>query len=170
MSLPTGAGQLAHGLTGLFVDVEAGPFIEVARLLGSGLLLALLARQWWKARDGGPDAVRRAAYILLASAVLAPATLPWYLTWGLVLGACFAWTPRALALVVAASTWLVLSSYPTGESALGSWPYMMGTVAVSALAAVSLLRPDPLRVRARREPARVQAPRDPAATTGAGAG
>jgi len=87
-----------------------------------------------------------------------------------VLGACFAWTPRALALVVAASTWLVLSSYPTGESALGSWPYMMGTVAVSALAAVSLLRPDPLRVRARREPARVQAPRDPAATTGAGAG
>ncbi|MDQ3601073.1 MAG: polyprenol phosphomannose-dependent alpha 1,6 mannosyltransferase MptB [Actinomycetota bacterium] len=169
MSLPTGAGQLAHGLTGLFVDVEAGPFVEVTRLLGSGLLLALLARQWWRARDGGPDAVRQAAYILLAAAVLAPATLPWYLTWGLVLGACFAWTPRALALVVAASTWLVLSSYPTGESALGSWPYMLGTVAVSALAAVSLLRPDPLRVRARREPAGGQARRDSAATTGAGA-
>ena len=169
MSLPTGAGQLAHGLTGLFVDVEAGPFVEVTRLLGSGLLLALLARQWWKARDGGPDAVRHAAYILLASAVLAPATLPWYFTWGLVLGACFAWTPRALALVVAASTWLVLSSYPTGESALSSWPYLIGTIAVSVLAAVSLLRPDPLRVRARREPAGGQARRDSAATTGAGA-
>jgi len=170
MSLPTGAGQLAHGLTQLFLDVEAGPFIGVTRLLGSGLLLALLARQWWKARDGGPDAVRQAAYLLLAAAVLAPATLPWYLTWGLVLGACFAWTPRALALVVAASTWLVLSSYPTGELALNSWPYLIGTVAVSALAAVSLLQPDPLRVRTRRRPILAQAARDPVATTGAGSG
>jgi alpha-1,6-mannosyltransferase len=170
MSLPTGVGQLTHGLTGLFLDVEARPFIEVARLLGSGLLLALLVRQWWMAREGGPDAMRRAAYLLLASAVLAPATLPWYLTWGLVLGACFAWTPRALALVVAASTWLVLSSYPNGEMALTSWPYMTGTVAVSVLAAVSLLWPDPLRVRARRQPPRVRGPRDAAATSGTGTG
>lgn len=169
MSLPTGAGQLAHGVTWLFVDVDAGPFIAVARLLGSGLLLVLLAWQWWKARDGGPEAVRRAAYILLASAVLAPATLPWYLTWALVLGACFAWTPRALAVVVGASTWLVLSSYPNGESALGSWPYMIGTIAVSALAAVSLLRPDPLRVRGQREPVPADPPRDPATAPSAGA-
>ena len=168
MSLSTGAGQLVHGLTSLFVDVEAEPIIEVARLLGAGLLLALLARQWWKTRDGGAEAVRQAAYLLLASAVLAPATLPWYLTWSLVLGACFAWTPRALSLVVAASTWLVLAAYPSGELALSSWPYMMGTVAVSALAGVSLLRSDPLRIRARREPARVQAVDDPAATTRSG--
>jgi len=170
MSLPTGAGQLAVFVAGLFVEVEAPPFIEVARLAGSGLLLVLLAWQWWKARDGGPDAVRRAAYILLASAVLAPATLPWYLTWGLVLGACFAWTPRALGVAVAASTWLVLSAYPNGESALGSWSYMIGTVAVSVLAAVSLRRPDPLRVRGRHQPVSAGLVRNPAAASSAGAG
>ncbi|MDQ3154365.1 MAG: polyprenol phosphomannose-dependent alpha 1,6 mannosyltransferase MptB [Actinomycetota bacterium] len=151
MSLPTGVGQLVYGITWLFVDVEAGPFITVTRFLGSALLLGILAWQWFtvgrNARDGGADAVRRASYVLLASALLAPATLPWYFTWGLVLGACFAWTRWALSLVVGASTWLVLAAYPSGESALGSWPYMIGTVVVSALAAVSLLRPDPLRGR-----------------------
>ncbi len=151
MSLPTGAGQLAHGITWLFVDVEAGPFIEIARYLGSAVLLGFLAWQWFEVgrnpREDGADAVRRASYVLLASALLAPATLPWYFTWGLVLGACFAWTRWALSVVVGASTWLVLAAYPSGESALGSWGYMIGTVAVSALAAVSLLRPDPLRVR-----------------------
>lgn len=147
MSLPTGAGQLAHLLTSPFHDVSSQPFINVSRVLGSGVLLVILARQWWLARDGGPEAVRRAAIVLLWAALLAPATLPWYLTWGLVLGAALVWRPRPLAVVVAASTWLVLCTYPTGESALTSWPYLIGTLAVSLVAAASLLRRDPLHLR-----------------------
>lgn len=146
MSLPTGAGQLAHTLTAPFHDVGVGPFIKVFRLLGSGLFLVILARQWWLARDGGADAVRRGAIALLWAAVLAPATLPWYLTWALALAAALLWRPRALAVVVGASTWLVLCTYPTGESGLNSVPYQAAIVAASALAAVSLLRKDPLRL------------------------
>lgn len=144
MSLPTAAGQLAHAVTSPFHDVSNGPFVLVCRILGAGVFLAVLARQWWLARDGGPEAVYRAAIALLWAALLAPATLPWYLTWGLVLAAALPWRRSPLALVVAGSTWLVLATYPTGESAFDAWPYQLGAVAVSLLAAITLLRRDPL--------------------------
>jgi alpha-1,6-mannosyltransferase len=147
MSLPTGVGQLAHALVWLFTGADRGPIIAVFRLLGLALLAGIIVRQWWLSRDGGPDVVRRTAIVLLWVALLSPATLPWYLSWSLVLGAGFAWTNRGLACVVAASTWLVLASYPTGEMALYSPIYLAGTALASALAAVSLRRPDPLRIR-----------------------
>jgi alpha-1,6-mannosyltransferase len=43
----------------------------------------------------------------------------------------------------------VVCTYPTGESAFTSWPYQLGMVAVSLIAGISLLRPDPLRLRGR---------------------
>ncbi|HEX2298835.1 MAG TPA: polyprenol phosphomannose-dependent alpha 1,6 mannosyltransferase MptB [Pseudonocardiaceae bacterium] len=158
MSLPTGAGQLVRFLTSPFHDVSSQPFITVARVIGSVVFLGILGRQWWLARDGGPEAVRRGAIVLLCAALLAPATLPWYLTWGLVLGAALPWRHRPLAAVVAASTWLVLCTYPTGESGLKSLVYQLATVAVSLLAAAALLRRDPLRLRATRHPARTETP------------
>lgn len=150
MSLPTAAGELAHAVTAPFHDVGSGPFISVCRLLGSGVFIVILARQWWLAKDGGPVAVRRAATALLWSALLAPATLPWYLTWALVLGAALLWRPRSLAWAVAGSSWLVLCTYPTGESAFSSWPYQLGAVAVSLVAATALLRRDPLGLHTRQ--------------------
>lgn len=149
MSLPTAAGQLTHALAAPFDDMSDRPFIMICRLLGSGIFLALFAWQWWLARDGGPQAVRRAALTLLWSALLAPATLPWYLTWALVLGAPLPWPRRSLAWAVAWATWLVLCNYPTGEDALASWPYQLGMVAVSLVAATALLRRDPLGLRGR---------------------
>ncbi|MGQ0772982.1 MAG: polyprenol phosphomannose-dependent alpha 1,6 mannosyltransferase MptB [Pseudonocardiales bacterium] len=148
LSLPTGAGQLAHLLSSPLHNLDSQPFIAVFRILGSGLFLAILAWQWWLAREGGVDAVRRAAVVLLCAALLAPATLPWYYTWGLVLGTAFAWRARPLAVVAGACTWLVLCTYPTGDSGLESVPYVIGTLVVALLAAVSLLRRDPLHLRA----------------------
>ncbi len=151
MSLPTGAGQLAHAMTSPLHDLSSDPFILVGRILGSGVFLVLLARQWWLARDGGPAAVRCAAIALLWSALLAPATLPWYFTWALVLAAALPWRRSPLALVVAGSTWLVLATYPSGESAFNSWPYQVGMVAVALVAATALLRRDPLHVHGARQ-------------------
>lgn len=144
MSLPTAAGELTHALAAPFGRLSDGPFITVCRLLGSGLFLVILVRQWWLARDGGPVAVRRAALALLWAALLAPATLPWYLTWSLVLGAALPWPRRSLAWVVAGSTWLTLSTYPTGQSAFNDWPYQFGMVAVSLVAGATQLRRDAL--------------------------
>lgn len=144
MSLPTAAGLLTHALTAPFGHLSEGPFIMVCRLLGSVVFLFVMARQWWLARDGGPTAVRRAALALLWAALLAPATLPWYLTWSLVLGAALPWPRRSLAWLVAASTWLVLCTYPTGQSAFNDWPYQLAMLAVSLVAGAVLLRHDTL--------------------------
>jgi alpha-1,6-mannosyltransferase len=150
MSLPTAAGELAHALVTLFGQVSEHPFIVVSRLLGSALFLAIFARQWWLARHGEPgQTVRGAARTLLWAALLAPATLPWYLSWALVLGAVGPWSRRPLAWVIAGSTWLVVCTYPTGESAFSSWLYQLGMVTVSVVAATSLLRADPLGLRSR---------------------
>jgi len=142
MSLPTAAGELTHALAAPFGHFGDGPFIMICRLLGSAVFVAIVAWQWWLARDGGGAAVRRAALALLWAALLAPATLPWYLTWSLVLGAALPWPRRALAWAVAGSTWLVVCTYPTGQSAFNDWPYQLGMVAVSLVAGAALLRRD----------------------------
>ncbi|WP_308259260.1 polyprenol phosphomannose-dependent alpha 1,6 mannosyltransferase MptB [Pseudonocardia sp. H11422] len=160
LSLPTGVGEFVHGLVGVVANVPKQPFINVARMLGAAALLYILVTQWWKARDGGPDAVRRAGIVLFAVAVLSPATLPWYVSWGMALLAMAAWTPWALSWLVFGSLWLVIVYYPNGEAALYNWGYLAVCALLCALAAVSLLRPDPLRLRARR--AGGGAPRPPA--------
>jgi alpha-1,6-mannosyltransferase len=148
MSLPTAAGELAHALVAPFGQVGDHLFIVVSRLLGSVVFLVVFARNWWLVRHGEPGpTIRGAARTLLWAALLAPATLPWYLSWALVLGAVGPWPRRRLAWVVAGCTWLVVCTYPTGESAFTAWPYQLGMVAVSSVAAVSLLHPDPLGLR-----------------------
>ncbi|MGH3871057.1 MAG: polyprenol phosphomannose-dependent alpha 1,6 mannosyltransferase MptB [Pseudonocardiaceae bacterium] len=149
MSLPTAAGQITHAVTAPFHQAGSEPFIMAWRIVGSGIFLAIFAWQWWLARRGGPDAVRRAAITLLWCALLAPATLPWYLTWALALAATLPWRRTRLPFVVAGSTWLVLATYPTGESAFNSWPYQIGMVVVSLVAAIALVLRDPLHLGGR---------------------
>jgi alpha-1,6-mannosyltransferase len=149
MSIPTGAGELIHTLVGLVADLPKQPFINVTRIIGAAVLLWIAVRQWWAARDGGPDAIRRAGIVLFAVALLSPATLPWYVSWGMALLAAAAWSARAMALAVFFSMMLVIAYYPNGEDALYNWPYIIGCALVWAVAAVSLLRPDPLRLGAR---------------------
>jgi alpha-1,6-mannosyltransferase len=154
MSLPTAVGEFFHTLTGIFVETNKTYFITVTRILGGIVLLWFVAKQWWLARDGGPDAVRRAAVALFAVAILSPATLPWYLTWGFVLAAGLRWERRQLAVLVTLAVFLVFTYSPAGRDLLYNWPFMAFAVAVSVLAGISLLRPDPLKLFPQREPPR----------------
>ncbi|WP_250557616.1 polyprenol phosphomannose-dependent alpha 1,6 mannosyltransferase MptB, partial [Pseudonocardia lacus] len=148
MSIPTAVGEFLHTLTAIFVDVGKQPFIDIARIVGGALLLWIICRLWWKARDDQPLAVHRAGTALLLVAVLSPATLPWYLSWGMALLAMVAWSRRGLTAMVFVSLMLIIVYYPNGEDALYNWPYLLGCALVAALAAVSLHRPDPLRLAA----------------------
>ncbi|HEV2780244.1 MAG TPA: polyprenol phosphomannose-dependent alpha 1,6 mannosyltransferase MptB [Actinophytocola sp.] len=152
LSLSTAVGELLHALTAIVADVSRYDFVAVTRLLGMAALAAILVRQWWLARDGGPDAVRRAAIALLAVAVLSPSTLPWYLTWSLVLAAGLAWRRGHLAIMVAVAAFLVVPYSPDGETLLYVWPFMAVAIALSVLAGVSLVRPDPLGLGGRQRP------------------
>lgn len=150
LSPPTGVGELVHALVNLVLDVSLQPFVLVARVLGGLLLAAVLVRQWWLSRDGGAGAVSRMALVLLLTALLAPAMLPWYLTWGFVIAAGMPWSHRRLAFVVSAAVFLVLTYSPAGEDLLYNWPFIICALLASILAGMSLLRPDPLNVFGRR--------------------
>jgi alpha-1,6-mannosyltransferase len=152
LSIPTGAGEILHGLVGVFVELPKVWFVTVLRIVGGVLIVWILVRQWWLARDGGPDAVRRAAIALFAFAVLSPATLPWYLVWGFVLAAALRWERRQLAVLVVFAVFLVLTYTPAGDDLLYNWFFMLLAAGVSILAGLSLLRRDPLNLFLAREP------------------
>jgi len=150
LSLPSGLGQAAYTVLNWFVGFgDMQPFVTVTRTLGSLLLMYILVKQWWLARDGGNDAIRRAAIGMAAFALLAPVTLPWYFSWALVLAAGFAWGTAGLTLAACGSVWLLLITYPSGGTALYDWGYLFVILGVSVLAAVSLLKPDPLKLSLR---------------------
>jgi alpha-1,6-mannosyltransferase len=162
MSIPTGVGELLHTMVNSVLPVPKQPFINVARVLGAALLLWIAYRQWWASRHGGPDAIRRAGLVLLAVAVLSPATLPWYVSWGMALLAAAPWTRPKLVFTVFLSLMLVIVYYPSGEDALYNFPYLFGCGLMAVLAAISLVLPDPLRLGGRR-PTAVRAAPDRAA-------
>ncbi|MFP5070322.1 polyprenol phosphomannose-dependent alpha 1,6 mannosyltransferase MptB [Pseudonocardia nantongensis] len=150
LSWPTGAGQALHGVLGMFLDdLNEQAFVDVARVVGAALLVLLVAGLWWRARGGGATAVHHAGVALALAAVLSPATLPWYVSWGFSLLAMAAWSARGLQWVVFGSVWMMIVYYPTGETALYNWPFLALCAAGGVLAAVSLLHPDPLRLRRR---------------------
>lgn len=144
LSVPTGLGQALHSVVALFIDIDRAPFVSAGRTVGSLALAGILGWQWWRAREGGTEAIRRAAIVLFAGALLSPTVLPWYLTWGMALACALPWSPRALSYVVGVSVALVLAYYPDGEQAMYNWPFVAVGVGAAALAALSLLRFDPL--------------------------
>ncbi|MGQ0837300.1 polyprenol phosphomannose-dependent alpha 1,6 mannosyltransferase MptB [Actinokineospora sp.] len=151
LSIPTAVGESVHTVVDLFIDANKSWFVNTTRVLGGLLFFTIAARQWWQARHGGSDAVRRMAFVLFAVAVLSPATLPWYLAWGFVIAAALPWQRRQLAILVSAAVFLVLTYSPAGEDLLYNWPFIAGAVAVSLLAGFSLLRNDPLGLFGERE-------------------
>src|SRR5699024_10761974 len=142
LHVPSGVGQLAHGLVELVVDIDDTPFVVVCRIAAGVVLVAFVARRWWLARHGGRETVHRMALTLLAAALLAPPTRPWYFTWGLVLAAALRWRGRWLRIVVGSSVFLVLAYYPSGEQAVYDWWYVAGLLLASWYAAACLRRPD----------------------------
>jgi len=60
-----------------------------------------------------------------------------------------AWKPRQLAVAVGVSVFMVAPYSPAGEQLTDVWILMLPAILLSVLAAVSLVRPDPLRLSRR---------------------
>ena len=144
MSLPTGLGEFVHKLVSVFGSISKQPFIDVTRDLGMLAMVAFIGWQWWQARAGGPDAIRRAGVALFVGVLLSPTTFPWYFLWPLVLCAGLPWSGTGLVISSFLILWSMLSTYPSGETALYNGPYLLATTTFSLLAAISLVRVDPL--------------------------
>jgi alpha-1,6-mannosyltransferase len=147
LSLPTGAGQLGYIVGRLFGPLSLDDVLDVTRPVGWLILVVLVARQWWLARDEpAATVVRRAALALLAVILCSPATLPWYFSWALVLAAGLAWSRRGLVIATGCSTLIALFNFPDGSIGLYKAVYLAAIGLAAWLAAVSLVRPDPLRL------------------------
>jgi alpha-1,6-mannosyltransferase len=146
MSLPSGIGQIVGGIAGLLSGVDPNLFVDIARDLGFAAMLAIAARQWWLARHGGPEAIRRAGVALFFTVLLSPTTFPWYYFWPLMLCAGLTWSGTGLVIVVFGLVWSMLSTFPSGDTALYSAGYLVAATAFAAVTAISLVRYDPLRL------------------------
>jgi alpha-1,6-mannosyltransferase len=151
LSVPTAVGQLAFVVGGLFGSPDLGSILSVTRTVGWLVLVVLVARQWWLARGGEPSTVlHRAGTAMLVVALFSPATLPWYFSWPLVVAAGLVWSRRCLVAVAFGSVWIVLMTYPDGTFGLYRPAYLAVAALAAGLATLSLVRPDPLRLAARR--------------------
>ncbi|MET8764943.1 polyprenol phosphomannose-dependent alpha 1,6 mannosyltransferase MptB [Lentzea sp. NPDC004782] len=156
MSLPCAAAEILFYSIGTHVPgwTREG-FLGFFRAAGVVVLAGVLVRQWWLAREGGVDAVRRAALALLAASLLAPSVLPWYFTWSLALAAAFAWKERWIAVLAGVSVWMVLVTLPDGTivwrwtydnmNPWVWWPYLAATVAAGVWVGRSLLQSPPVQ-------------------------
>lgn len=70
LSMPTGVGQILHGILGWATGTDQDSFVAVTRPLGLVALAVVAARQWWLARAGGVEAVRQMAVVLALTAAV----------------------------------------------------------------------------------------------------
>ncbi|MEU3642983.1 polyprenol phosphomannose-dependent alpha 1,6 mannosyltransferase MptB [Lentzea sp. NPDC034063] len=155
MSLPCAAAEVLFYSIGTHIPgwTREG-FLSFFRASGVVVLAGVLVRLWWLAREGGVDAIRRAAIALLAASLLAPSVLPWYFTWTLALAAAFAWKKRGIAVLAGISVWMVLVTLPDGTivwrwtydnmNPWVWWPYLAATVVAGVWVGRSLLQPQPV--------------------------
>ena len=144
LSLPSAVGDFVRMIVNWFVYVDGGIFIGVARALGSVVLIWIAYTQWWAARDGDVrDGIRRGAVTHAGRRAALPRDAAVVLQLGAGAGRRVPWTTSALVTVTIASVFLLLVTFPNGDTALYSWGYLFFALAVSALAARSLVKPDP---------------------------
>ncbi|HYS36765.1 MAG TPA: polyprenol phosphomannose-dependent alpha 1,6 mannosyltransferase MptB [Pseudonocardiaceae bacterium] len=149
VNLPTGLGELTHSIVSWFGDVPEQPFVNMFRFVAVASLLVIIVVQWWRARGGGADAARRAGVALLAVAILAPPTLPWYLTWGLVIFGATPWKRSWMAFSAGLAVLILLVYFPNGEGAMGNLWHMIWVILAAILAGVSMVKVDPLGLRSK---------------------
>ncbi|WP_037141910.1 alpha-(1-_6)-mannopyranosyltransferase A [Rhodococcoides fascians] len=151
LSLPTILAHLVTVSTSWFLDLRLGPVLEVTRMLCALALAVVIVGTWWLFRRTERDAVKGIVIALVAIVVLSPAALPWYYSWPLALAAGFALSTRTLMVLVGLSTWLMLVFRPDGSIGLYTVAHVALATFAAVVAAVSLTRVDPLRLRGHPE-------------------
>ncbi|NDK89687.1 alpha-(1-_6)-mannopyranosyltransferase A [Gordonia desulfuricans] len=146
-TLPTAAAHVVTLVAAPFTSLNLWPVLTVTRLIGMVVLAVLLVAAWWRFRHDERAAITGLAWAMLAVLVLEPSTLPWYYTWVLCVAVAFTLPEWVRAVVVAVSTFMLIVFQPDDSIVFYKLPEVMLAFALAGLAAWSLLRPDPLRLR-----------------------
>ncbi|WP_254206142.1 alpha-(1-_6)-mannopyranosyltransferase A [Nocardia alni] len=144
LSLPT---IMAHIVT-WFTPWQLDSVLTWTRMLCGIALVVVLVWTWWRFKLTEKQAVLGIVIALVAIVILSPAALPWYYSWPLALAAGFALSTGTLQWLVGLCTWLMLVFEPGGAIGLYNFWHVSVAILVAVLAAVSLVKVDPLRLRA----------------------
>ncbi|WP_433756101.1 alpha-(1-_6)-mannopyranosyltransferase A [Nocardia sp. CA-135398] len=144
LSLPTIMAHMVRWVTPFPMD----PVLAVTRALCALALIAVLGWTWWRFRHSEREAVFGILIAFVAIVILSPAALPWYYSWPLALAAGFALSTTTLMVLVGLCTWLMLVFQPDGSIGLYSFGHVAAATFAAVVAAMSLRRVDPLRLRA----------------------
>lgn len=144
LSLPT---VMAHMVTWV-TPLNLGEVLVWTRGLCALALVAILAWTWWRYKSSERDAVMGILIAFVAIVILSPAALPWYYSWPLALAAGFAMSTTTLMILVGLCTWLMLVFQPGGSIGLYNVWHVAAATFVAVVAALSLRKVDPLRLRA----------------------
>lgn len=144
LSLPT---IMAHMVTWV-TPFSLGEVLVVTRALCAVALVGILIWTWWRYRNTERQAVMGILIAFVAIVILSPAALPWYYSWPLALAAGFAMSTPTLMVLVGLCTWLMLVFQPGGSIGLYNIWHVAAATFVAVVAALSLRKVDPLRLRA----------------------
>jgi alpha-1,6-mannosyltransferase len=138
LSIPTGLGLLTDLLRGAhhFVTSE-DPVIGAFRIGGQVLTAIVVLGLWLKARalgDGARGPVRALALSLLALVLLGPVVQPWYVVWGIAIGAATQLPYRLWVFAAGSSLWLSMMITPQGKNLfLDAGPVLATGLAVAVV-------------------------------------
>ncbi|MBF6212967.1 alpha-(1-_6)-mannopyranosyltransferase A [Nocardia puris] len=144
LSLPT---IMAHATTWI-TPLRQDPVLDVTRALCALALVVVLVWTWWRFRHSEREAVLGIIIAFVAIIILSPAALPWYYSWPLALAAGFALSTTTLMVLVGLCTWLMLVFQPDGSIGLYNFWHVAAATFAAVVAALSLRKVDPLRLRA----------------------
>ncbi|MFI9505532.1 alpha-(1-_6)-mannopyranosyltransferase A [Nocardia sp. NPDC052566] len=149
LSLPTILAHMVLWVTPFQMD----PVLKITRALGALALVVVLVWTWWRFRHSEREAVLGIVIAFVGIVILSPAALPWYYSWPLALAAGFALSTTTLMVLVGLCTWLMLVFQPDGSIGLYDFLHVALATFAAVVAAMSLRKVDPLRLRAPAEPA-----------------
>ncbi|MGB3602923.1 polyprenol phosphomannose-dependent alpha 1,6 mannosyltransferase MptB [Gordonia sp. (in: high G+C Gram-positive bacteria)] len=146
-TIPIFIGHIITYVAAPWTALNLQPVLEVTRAIGSAALALILVYLWWRSRRNERDAMAGMAWAMLALLLLEPSTLPWYYTWVACLAVAFVLPMWVRQVVVGISTFYLIVFQPDDSILFYKPVETLLAIALATLAAVSLRRPDPLRLR-----------------------
>ncbi|TVS86564.1 alpha-(1-_6)-mannopyranosyltransferase A [Mycobacterium helveticum] len=140
LTVPTGAANLIHAWGSNFFTFDFYPLLRVTRMIGIGVIAVSLPLLWWRYRRDDRAALTGIAWSMLIVVLFVPAALPWYYSWPLAVAAPLAQSRRAVAVIAASSTWVMVIFKPDGSHGMYSWLHFWLATACAVIAWYALNR------------------------------
>ncbi|HEX5144443.1 MAG TPA: alpha-(1-_6)-mannopyranosyltransferase A [Mycobacterium sp.] len=142
LTIPTAVANLSHAIGGLFLDINFYAVLDVARIVGVGVIAVSLPLIWWRYRHTDREALVGIVLAMVVVVLFVPAALPWYYTWPLAVMSSVAQSRAWAARIAAFSTWIMVIFKPDGSHGMYSWIHVLLATACAAFAWYALARTD----------------------------